>query len=90
MPRLLFGRSQQSLTALQAFELASGIATLLDGSGGRIDQIRSAVGLDVLRLQDDGDGTGVTVGTNLRDGVLVGGILCAALGRKRAAGACRD
>lgn len=72
MPRLLFGQSRQSLTALQAVELASGIATLLDGSGGRIDQIRSAVGLDVLRLEDDGDGTGVTVGKNVSDGVFVG------------------
>jgi translocation and assembly module TamB len=72
MPRLLFGESRQSLTAFQAVELASGIATLLDGSGGRIDQIRSAVGLDVLRFQDDGDGAGVTVGKNVSEGVFVG------------------
>ncbi len=72
MPRLLFGRSRQSLTAFEAIQLASGIAILLDGSGGTVDQVRSAVGLDVLRLEDDDDGTGITVGKNVADGVFVG------------------
>lgn len=72
MPRLLFGRSRQSLSGVEALQLASGIATLLDGSGGTIDQVRSAVGLDVLRMEGEGDGTSVMLGRNIDDDVFVG------------------
>ena len=72
MPRLLFGQSSQSLSPLQALDLASGIATLLDGSGGTLDRVRNAVGLDVLRVEDKGAGTGVTVGKTVAPGVFVG------------------
>ena len=72
MPRVLYGRSRQSLSALEALELAGGIATLMDGSGGTLDQVRGAIGLDVLRVEDKGDGASVTVGKNLQDGVFVG------------------
>ncbi len=72
MPRLLFNQSSQSLSPLQALELASGIATLLDGSGDTLDRVRSAIGLDVLRVEDQGAGTGVTVGRNVAPGVFVG------------------
>ncbi len=65
MPRVLFGRSRQSLSVLEALELASGIATLMDGSGGMVDRVRSAIGLDVLRVEDKGDGAAVTVGKNV-------------------------
>jgi len=73
MPRLLFGRSAQSLSPLEAVQLASGIATLMDGSGGTLDRVRGAIGLDVLRVEDTGNGTtGVTVGRNIGSGVFVG------------------
>jgi len=72
MPRLLFNRSAQSLTPLEGLELASGLATLMDGSGGTLDRVRGAIGLDVLRVEDTGNGTGVTVGRNLAPGVFVG------------------
>jgi translocation and assembly module TamB len=72
MPRLLFDQSSQSLSPLQALDLASGIATLLDGSGGTLDRVRNAVGLDVLRVEDKGAGTGVTVGKTVAPGVFVG------------------
>lgn len=72
MPRLLFNSSSQSLTPMQGLELASGLATLLDGSGGTLDRVRGAIGLDVLRVEDTGNGTGVTVGRNLAPGVFVG------------------
>ncbi len=72
MPRLLFNRSAQSLTPLEGLELASSIATLMDGSGGTLDRVRGAIGLDVLRVEDTGNGTGVTVGRNVAPGVFVG------------------
>ena len=72
MPRLLFNRSAQSLTPLEGLELASSIATLMDGSGGTLDRVRGAIGLDVLRVEDTGNGTGVTVGRNVAPGVFIG------------------
>ncbi|MEL7347940.1 MAG: translocation/assembly module TamB domain-containing protein, partial [Pseudomonadota bacterium] len=73
LPRVIFGRSSQSLSGIEALQLASAIATLLDGSGGFADQFRGAVGLDVLSVQtgDDGD-TSVVVGRNVAEGVFVG------------------
>ena len=72
LPRILFGQSQQSLSPSQALSLAIGVATLLDGTGGTTDDVRSAVGVDVLRIDDGEDGPAVTVGTNIVDGVYVG------------------
>jgi translocation and assembly module TamB len=75
LPRVLFGRSQQSLTAGQGLQLAAGLAILLQGSGGPLDAVRSTVGLDVLRVEDDQFGEGgasVTAGQNVADGVFVG------------------
>ncbi|MEM6488409.1 MAG: translocation/assembly module TamB domain-containing protein, partial [Pseudomonadota bacterium] len=73
LPRVIFGRSAQSLSGLEALQLAGAVATLLDGTGGTVDQIRGAVGLDVLRLDsDDSGGTSVVVGRNVADGVFVG------------------
>lgn len=71
LPRILFGQSQQSLSPTQALSLALGVATLLDGTGGATDSIRSSVGVDVLRIEDGDDGPAVTVGTNIVDGVFV-------------------
>lgn len=72
LPRVLFGRSKQSLSPLEALNLATGVATLLDGSGGAIDDVRAAVGVDVLRIEDGEDGPSITVGKNVADGVFVG------------------
>ncbi|MCA8928782.1 MAG: translocation/assembly module TamB domain-containing protein [Alphaproteobacteria bacterium] len=72
MPRLLFGQSAQSLSPLQALDLANGIATLMDGGAGTLDRVRGAIGLDVLRVDNSGDSTGVTVGQNVAEGVFVG------------------
>ncbi len=75
LPRVLFGRSQQSLTPGQGLQLAAGLATLLQGSGGPLDAVRSTIGLDVLRVEDDALGDGgatVTAGQNVADGVFVG------------------
>ncbi|MEM6973171.1 MAG: translocation/assembly module TamB domain-containing protein [Pseudomonadota bacterium] len=73
LPRVLFGRSAQSLSGLEALQLASAVATLLDGTGGTADQIRGAVGLDVLRVETtEGGSTAVVVGRNVSEGVFVG------------------
>ncbi|MFN3259656.1 MAG: translocation/assembly module TamB domain-containing protein [Pikeienuella sp.] len=73
LPRVLFGRSKQSLSPTEALSLAVGLATLLDGTGGSADSVRGAVGLDVLRLDDDGSGnSSVTVGSNVSRDVFVG------------------
>jgi translocation and assembly module TamB len=74
LPRVLFDKSQQGLSPAESLQLASGVATLLDGSGGTFDLIRSTVGLDVLRFDGgSGDeGPSVTVGQNIADGVYVG------------------
>ncbi len=72
LPRLLFGKPSQSLTASQAIRLASGIATLTDGSGGVVDDIRGAVGLDELAIDPTEESAEVTIGKNLGDSVFVG------------------
>ncbi|MEM7528711.1 MAG: translocation/assembly module TamB domain-containing protein [Pseudomonadota bacterium] len=73
LPRTVFGQSSQSLSATQAIQLASAVTTLLDGSGGVIDDIRGAAGVDVLRFDTDAEGEAeVTVGKNVAEGVFVG------------------
>lgn len=72
LPRLLFGKSSQSLTAGQAIRLASGLAVLLDGTGGPVDAIRGAAGLDVLSIEPTDAGADVTLGKNVADNVFVG------------------
>lgn len=72
LPRLLFGKSQQSLSPSEALSLAAGVATLLDGSGGVLDGVRAAAGVDVLRVDLGPGGPAVTAGKNLSDDVFVG------------------
>ncbi len=72
LPRVLFGKSQQSLDASEAIQIATGLATLLDGSGGALDRLRATAGLDVLRLEGIGEEATVTVGSRVADGVFVG------------------
>ncbi|QIE54695.1 hypothetical protein G5B40_04105 [Pikeienuella piscinae] len=73
LPRVLFGRSKQSLSASEALTLAVGVATLLDGGGGAIGGVRGAVGLDVLRFDQDDEGqSSLTLGSNVTDDLFVG------------------
>ena len=73
LPRTLFGKSSQALTGSQGISLALGLATLMDGSGGTLDSVRGAVGLDSLRIDQDEDGnTSVAAGKEVADGVWVG------------------
>ncbi|MGF1658175.1 MAG: translocation/assembly module TamB domain-containing protein [Rubrimonas sp.] len=74
LPRVLFGRSKQSLTPTEGLQLALGVATLLDGSGGVLDSLRATAGLDVLRIEGDpeSDTASVTAGQNVAPGVFVG------------------
>ena len=74
LPQLLFGQSQQSLNAGQALQLASGLATLLSGNSGPFDVARGALGVDVLQLDagSGGDGSSLTVGKTLSQGVFIG------------------
>ncbi|MEO1423686.1 MAG: translocation/assembly module TamB domain-containing protein [Pseudomonadota bacterium] len=73
MPRILFGRSQQSLSPGQTLALASGLATLLSGNAGPLDVARGALGVDVLQIDQaqDGEAAQVTVGQTLAEGVYV-------------------
>ena len=73
LPRLLFGRSKQSLSGLEAAQLAAGVATLLSGKAGALDSVRGALGVDVLRVEGgDGDGTSIATGKYLTENVFVG------------------
>nr|MCH9672720.1 translocation/assembly module TamB [Gammaproteobacteria bacterium] len=76
LPRVLFGRSKQSLFAPEGIQLAAGVATLLSGKANVVDQARAALGVDVLRIEsgaNEGDSSSLSVGRYLRDGVYVGG-----------------
>ncbi len=73
MPRVLFGKSSQALSATQAVQLALGLATLMDGSGGTLDAVRGAVGLDTLAVDQDEDGNAsIKAGKEVSEGVFVG------------------
>lgn len=75
LPRVLFGRSRQSLGGAQALQLAAGLQSLASGRAGVLDRTRAALGLDVLRLDaGDGDegGSGISVGRYVTDKVYVG------------------
>ncbi|MCP1335574.1 translocation/assembly module TamB domain-containing protein [Futiania mangrovi] len=75
LPRVLFGKSAQSMSALEALQLASGVATLLSGEAGVIDSLRGALGVDVLRVEGgeaEGEAASVSVGSYVAEGVFVG------------------
>ena len=73
LPRLLFGRSKQSLSGLEAAQLAAGVATLLSGKASALDSVRGALGVDVLRVEGgDEEGTSVSTGKYISQGVFVG------------------
>lgn len=73
LPRVLFGRSKQSLSAAEAAQLASGVVTLMSGEAGLLDRARALTGLDVLDYGETaGGGEAVTAGRYVGDGVFVG------------------
>mgnify|MGYP006423672325 CR=1 FL=1 len=74
LARLLFGEDITELSPGQAAQLAAAAAELsgvTGGGPGLLDQVRNAVGLDVLSL-GGGSGTSVTAGRYLTDDVFVG------------------
>ncbi len=69
LARLLFGGSVTSLSATDALQLGAALASLRGGGGmDPINQLRSAIGLDRLRIVSAdpalGRGTGVALGKN--------------------------
>ena len=57
LSQLIFGRDLQSITPLQAVQLASAISTLAGrGGGGVMDQFRQNLGLDDFDVTTDDDG----------------------------------
>jgi len=72
LPRLLFGTSSQALSPAQGLQLALGLATLLDGGGGTLDEFRSAIGLDVLSIEEGDEGAELEVGKQVAEKVWVG------------------
>jgi translocation and assembly module TamB len=76
MSLVLFGRPAEQLSALQAVQVANAIATLtgdspLSGGTGILDRARTGLGLDLLDVSVDDEGSSVTVGKYLRRGVFV-------------------
>ncbi|MEM9724730.1 MAG: translocation/assembly module TamB domain-containing protein [Pseudomonadota bacterium] len=73
LPRALFGQSKLSLSALEAAQLASGVATLMSGEAGLLDRAREVTGLDVLDYGEvEGGADAVTAGRYVGEGVFVG------------------
>ncbi|MBX7483264.1 translocation/assembly module TamB domain-containing protein [Qipengyuania qiaonensis] len=69
LARLLFGESVTSLSATDALQLGAAVASLRGGGGmDPINQLRSAIGLDRLRIVGAdaalGRGTGIALGKN--------------------------
>ena len=77
MARILFGSSVTQISALQAVQLAASLNSLRGGSGGLnpLGQLRSATGIDRLRLIEadsaTGRGTAVAAGMYLSDDIYV-------------------
>ncbi|MBM2574898.1 translocation/assembly module TamB domain-containing protein [Jannaschia sp. Os4] len=69
--QLFFGRDLSQLSPLQALQLASSVATLAGGgSGGVLENLRGAAGLDDLDITTDAQGnTAVRVGKYITDNV---------------------
>ncbi|MGM0586178.1 MAG: translocation/assembly module TamB domain-containing protein, partial [Pseudomonadota bacterium] len=72
LPRVIFGRSRQSLSSGEALQLGIGVATLLSGREGPLGGVRSAAGLDVLSVDTSGESATVRAGRNVAEGVFVG------------------
>ena len=78
LSRLLFGTSPENLSAIQAIQLASALNSLRGSGGGGLNplgKLRSATGIDRLRIlgADDttGRGTSLAAGKYLTDNIYV-------------------
>lgn len=75
--RILFGSSVTQISAIQAVQLAASLNSLRGGSGGLnpLGRLRSATGIDRLRILDadtaTGRGTAVAAGMYLSDDIYV-------------------
>ncbi|MFT5176257.1 MAG: translocation and assembly module TamB, partial [Gammaproteobacteria bacterium] len=76
LPRLLFGRSKQSLSGPEAVQLAAGLAALARGDESVLDVARKALGVDVLRIESGTDGAdsagNLSVGRYATEKIYVG------------------
>ena len=70
LSQLIFGRDLQSISPLQAIQLASAISTLAGRGGGALDRLRSNIGLDDFDVTTDDEGaTAVRAGKYLSENV---------------------
>ncbi|WP_430475634.1 translocation/assembly module TamB domain-containing protein [Thalassospira lucentensis] len=74
LSQVLFGKSQGSLSAVEAVQLASALNELSGGGSGLdvVGSVRRFIGADVLQVGGGEDGPEVKVGKYLADGVYVG------------------
>ncbi|WP_026352517.1 translocation/assembly module TamB domain-containing protein [Yoonia vestfoldensis] len=56
LAQLIFGRDLQSISPLQAVQLAGAISTLAGGGGGAVDRLRQNLGLDDFDVTTDEQG----------------------------------
>jgi translocation and assembly module TamB len=68
LSRLMFNRPANSITPLQAVQLAAAVNRLRGGGPGVLDRVRSALGVDTLDVGGGGDGTTSNGGTTVRAG----------------------
>ena len=70
LSQLIFGRDLQSISPLQAVQLAAAISTLAGNGGGALDRLRENIGLDDFDVTTDDDGNAaVRAGKYLSDNV---------------------
>ena len=70
LSQLIFGRDLQSISPLQAVQLASAISTLAGRGGGALDRLRQNIGLDDFDVTTDDEGaTAVRAGKYLSENV---------------------
>jgi translocation and assembly module TamB len=70
LSQLIFGRDLQSISPLQAVQLASAISTLAGRGGGALDRLRENIGLDDFDVTTDDEGNAaVRAGKYLSDNI---------------------
>ena len=70
LSQLIFGRDLESISPLQAVQLASAISTLAGRGGGALDRLRENVGLDDFDVTTNDEGeTAVQAGKDLTDNI---------------------
>ncbi|MBX2831095.1 MAG: translocation/assembly module TamB domain-containing protein [Rhodospirillales bacterium] len=74
LSQVLFGKSQGTLSAVEAVQLASALNELSGGGGGLdvVGSVRRFIGADVLQVGGGEGGPNVKVGKYLTEGVYVG------------------